>query len=417
MKTWSIATLLAIVFLSATFLTLKDNHFLWDDVYKIDKGVKDWTTPAAILQPDYMGKNHFGTYLFLGFVQKIFGTRPFPFYFALLLFHSITFILMIRLSFKIGLDPLGAAAAALFFLVLGVHFQSIGWIASTPRVMMSVFLLSTLLLFDRYRKTNHIKFAVLCYVTWTMALISSEDAVIIPFLFLLYDLLILKTNLFSKANRRLIIFYIPVAIIFAGFLFIQFNFYGGGPSRYISSAGFEGTKKIAGVLWTVLNLFIPRREALPAFIPASYFVRLMVPIILFSPIFIIFRPKFSLSGMQFSAFCLLWFAATLSPFMLRVLKSSWMEFPPARYFYIPMIGLSLLGGKFLGDAAKKAQTFKSPALRKIGLAWLCLAFFYFYSLNAWTFCFMVDKLDRSWIDLSLGKNQIQNTEPVGPSSL
>ena len=402
MKHWTWVGLLALVYFLAAFFAVRDNTFVIDDLAQIHEGIKNFTHPSTILEPDYAGRKHIVTSLFLGAVHTLFGTNPFPYHVSLLVFHAMIFLLLIFLGLSVGLDRRGAALGALFFLILGIHFQAVAWIGNITRVLMTLFLLLAFLCFGRFRKTGNPLPLFGFWAFWVLGLQSSPDAVVLPVLLGGYDFLILRRNLFSKKNRKGLWLYGAMALSAALYLFSQLFFYSG--LRFVdglTSGHFQWGRRVAGVLWALANLFIPRREILEPWIEPTSFHRILIPAVALLPFpWLLFRSRGLLlkdkSFRSIALFSFLWFVIAFLPFAALNRTAPWREFPPARYFYIPLIGLSLFVGKAGEIVLNTVADLRSKNFRRAVLSWISLAGIFFYLMNVSTFCFMADKLDLNW---------------------
>ncbi len=389
MKFRVIVGLLFLIYFATAFFSLKDNSFHNDDVEMITKSAAIYERAGSLWETDEVGRNHMLLYLVMGAVHRIFGMTPVVFYLPLLILHALVFFLMRALAQRIGLDPMGANISALFFLVLSVHFQIVGWIAEMGRLLMNVLSLASLLFFHRFRVSAQKMYLITCCFLWFLAFHCSEEAIILPCLFLVYDFVILKNNLFSNKDRRLFLSYVPFLAIALLMLF-QLILYKEGAAVYFSS-NFQVIDKIRGLSWTMANLVIPRREFFPSFLMPTEWNRILFPLAFLGPLGIIFylkRHSFfqDKSLLPIAFFSLLWFAITFTPFSLRPM-GDWREYPSPRYLYMAMIGISFLVGKII------QILLKGPARWEIR-GGIILAAVYFYVLNVWTFNFMVNKLDQ-----------------------
>jgi len=381
---------------------VRDNGFVIDDQAQIHEGIKNVTHLSTILEPDYAGRKHIVTTLFLGTLHALFGMNPFPYHVALLVLHLMVFLCLLFLFLNIGLDARGAGIGSLFFLVLGIHFQAIAWIGNTTRILMTVFLLLAFLCFARYRRTGKKVPLFGFWAFWVMSLQSSPDAVILPALLVGYEFFILKLNLFSRKNRKKLWFYFGMALVAVLYLASQFIFYRG--LQFVdglTSGHVQGGKRIIGILWALVNLFVPRREILEPWLEPSLFHRILIPAIAFLPFLwliarsrpLIAKDKNFRSIVLFSLF---WFVIAFLPFTALHRTAPWKEFPPARYFYVPLIGLSLFVGKMAEIVLDTVKGIHSKLLQRASWVWISLVGIFFYAMNLSTFCWMADRLDLAW---------------------
>ena len=385
-----------LLYLAAAFLTLRDNSFHNDDIEMIQKGARIFERPSSILEPDIAGRNHILLYLVMGGIHQGWGMTPRPFYLALLIFHAAVFFLLMSLGRRLGLDETGAGIAGLFFLVLGLHFQTVGWIAEMGRVLMNALLLASFIFFDRFRKTGETKPFVFCCLLWFLAFHASEEAMVLPALFGAYDFFIFKKNAPAAAPRKLLLSYVPLVLLGLGLLGYQFSLYRNVSPVYWS-AEFQPLIKLKGLAWTLANLVIPRKEILEGGFPSGAGARLVLPLVFFLPALPAFvgscrRFLENVSFTPLLIFSLLWFLIAFLPFALREV-TEWRAYPQPRYLYLALLGVSFFIGKageILWDAAR---SFKPGAARFLARGGLALAGLYFYALNLRTFCFMAEKLD------------------------
>ena len=320
MKSFLLASIFWVIFLAAAGQGVWDNSFHNDDVEMIQKGAAIYERPASILERDRDGRNHMFLFVLMGAIHQKFGLNPRIFHLTLLVFHSLVFFLVAVFGRRLGLTPLGAAVAAVFFLVLSLHFQIVGWIAEMGRILMNAFNLAALIFFDAFRKTGKGIFLVLCASVWYLAFHCSEEAVVLLFIFAAYDSVILKKNLFLKENRPLLRSYVPLAGV--ALLMLAFPlFYYKHVSTVYYHTDFQGFQKLKSLAWTLANLGVPRREALAGWTHPSALNRLAVPSAIFGPLFlwIVLRFRFLIREKQMAAltlFSILWFFIAFLPFAL-----------------------------------------------------------------------------------------------------
>ena len=279
---------------------------------------------------------------------------------------------------------------------------------------MVFFMLLAFLCFARFRKSGNKSALTGFFIFWIAALQSSPDAIILPVLLAGYDVLILKQSLFSEENRKRLWLYAAMACLAVLYLFSQFVFYSG--LRFVdglTSGHFQWRKRIIGVLWALVHLFIPRREILSPWISPTSFHRILIPVVALAPFpWLFFRSRRKLIEDQgflpVALFSLFWFLIAFLPFAALTRTAPWKEFPPARYFYIPMIGLSFFVGKSAEILLNTVSRFRPGWIRTLFFSWMAMAGIYFYALNVSTFCFMADRLDQNW--RLAGVTDVQNTE-------
>lgn len=398
MKAWIWAGAAAFVYSSASFMTTFDNAFLNDDFEMMGRSTLVFSHLASLFQPDYAGRLLVTCYVYLGLLHRILGLNPLGYHAVTLFLHLMAFLWVMILGRRMRLNSWGAMAAGVFFLVLSIHFQTVGGVISSGRILMVVLCLISFLLFDDFRRSRKPQRMIASGFLWFLAMNCVEDAVVLPFLFLGYDCLILGNNPLSKENRNKFLIYVPLFFTQVAFFLIQYFFAGQALRSYVVPEP-EILKKGAGILWSIANLFVPRREALQNFIEPAGLIRLLIPMFIFFPLGVvsfwlrrsIFKePRF----FGFSAFCFLWFLITFASFSLREVGLTWREYPPPRYLYWASMGMGLFVGKFTEVVLKAIGSLKKAEWRRLAYSSVAAAGVYFYVLNVWTYCFMVDKLCR-----------------------
>ncbi|GEM_PF-1868499 len=416
--------LAVVAYIIAAILTVSDNGFQngTEDINMLYRGNVMVTRPSTMLQADETGRNNIASYLLLGGLFRIFGLRPFYYYAILLTLHVVVALFLALFARGILGGLTGGAVAGLFFLILGVHFQTIGWIENLCRVSMTLFSLLALMLFASFRKAPSAAKLCAVYGLWFVALNFTEEAFVFPMLVLAYDVLICRTNIFSRPFASNLFIYLPFVMIQALFFLFQFTLYGVAMRQYVTLQP-HLMEKIVGIFWTLANLVVPRREALAVFMSGIPFLRVVLPFMFLAPLIYFFfrfgRPVIQerrfFSVALFSVF---WFVIAFSPYVLRPLEISWKEYPHPRYLYCPMMGLSLLVGAFVQHWLKCALSLNPRSLRLAVCASMVVVGIYFYVLNVWTYCFMVEKLCAAGCrdvpaDLSLSSAVVAGPEMSG----
>ena len=121
---------------------------------------------------------------------QLFKFQPFGWHLISILFHLAAVMLVYALARRWGLSLEVAAAAALLFGVHPVHSESVAWVAAIPDPMATVFILSSLLLYERYyhgERPAGPLILVLSLALAFMALLSKEVAVAYPIFLLVRE--------------------------------------------------------------------------------------------------------------------------------------------------------------------------------------------------------------------------------------
>lgn len=378
----------------ADILTVHDNGFQngTEDIHMLERGKLMYDRPASIFEPDETGRNNIAAYLVLGGLYEIYGLKPFYYYAVVLALHLLVVLFLTAFARRI-LDSLwGAAAAGIFFLTLSIHFQTVGWMENIGRISMTLCCLWALIVFHDSRMARRPGRLFFVYFLWFVGLNFAEEAFVFPLLLVAYDFLILKNNFFSKKYRPKLLTFIPFFLTQGMFLLLQYSLYGQAMQQYITLET-RWPAKFLGIVWSMANLWVPRREAV-VFAAGIPFVRVLVPLIILAPL-CYFAVRFYaafLKERSLLLFCFLWFAFTFFPYVFRPMEITWKEYPQPRYLYWPMMGVSFLIGWFFDAFLRQAQALHEKTLRRTAYGALAATAVYFYALNLWTYCFLADKL-------------------------
>ncbi len=162
--------------------------------------------------------------------RQMFGLEVFGWHFVSIALHLGVVFLVYRLARQWQLSFEIAAASALLFGLHPVHSESVAWVAALPDPLAAVFILSSLLLYERYYHDRVSKPVVLIasVVLSLAAMLSKEVAVIFPFFLIARELLDRNGerigDLASRAAKRtapffaLILLYLGMRYYVLGFL-------------------------------------------------------------------------------------------------------------------------------------------------------------------------------------------------------
>ncbi len=114
---------------------------------------------------------------------QLFEHRVFGWHLFSIAVHLCVVFLLYRLALRWGLSSEAAAASALLFGVHPVHSESVAWISALPDLLAAVFIVSSLLLYERYYhgKASELHVLVASVGLAWLAMLSKEVAVIFPF--------------------------------------------------------------------------------------------------------------------------------------------------------------------------------------------------------------------------------------------
>jgi Tfp pilus assembly protein PilF len=300
-----------------------------------------------------------------------FGPIAFGFHLVNLVFHAGVVLLLFALTERLFGDRLLALSAAGLFALHPVHTESVAWIAGLPDLELSFFFLLTFLCYLNLERAGSEhraswKLYVPLLASYVLALLSKEQALMLPFLAASYEHFYRDdrgaTSLRLKLTR-----YLPLFATAAAYLVFRIVGFGGfAPSVSRPDLGW------GGVILSAIAL------------TGSYLWKLIWPVHLSA--FYVFRESHSLrdphvlAGLAALLLCLnlfvwlwsyahdisfafLWMGATLAP----VLNARWL---PAgvfaeRYLYLPSVGFCWLVAWAATKAWRAAPTEKPSSSRRL----------------------------------------------------
>ncbi|HEX5733508.1 MAG TPA: tetratricopeptide repeat protein [Blastocatellia bacterium] len=204
LERWVIAGLLAVTLL--VFANSLQGEFVYDDRMQIlnNPTITSLSNIPRMFtesvwqflnekNPEAVGPYYrplFNVALIVGY--QLFEYQTFGWHLISILFHLAAVMLIYALARRWDMRTDTAAAAALLFGVHPVHSESVAWVAALPDPMATVFILSSLLLYERYyhseRRAGPLTL-VLSVAFAFMALLSKEVAVIYPIFLAVRELL------------------------------------------------------------------------------------------------------------------------------------------------------------------------------------------------------------------------------------
>ena len=179
----------------ATFAGTLRNGFVFDDGFQIVGNPWIWSVsglPNLLTRPVWAFMDERATNFYrpvmslLHFAAaQIFGRQPCGFHLVLLLTHAGATAAALLLLRRIA-PPAEALFAAALFAVHPIHAEAVAWISASPDVNATLFILTTLILWERARRSDRpLRAALPTAAACLLAFLSKEMAVVAPALALL----------------------------------------------------------------------------------------------------------------------------------------------------------------------------------------------------------------------------------------
>jgi hypothetical protein len=158
------------------------------------------------------------------------AVAPIGYHLLNMLIHAVNGILVLVIAREIaGLSVPAAATAAVLFVILPVHVESVAWITGRVDSLPALFYLASFLIYARWRATgSHDSARYLMSVgLFFAALFSKENTITMAVTLLVYDILIAKRPAGSSwLNVWSYIPYVPYLALTVAFLLLRYFVFG-----------------------------------------------------------------------------------------------------------------------------------------------------------------------------------------------
>ena len=143
-------------------------------------------TPGAVVDPYY--RPLFNIAMAINY--QLFGLNVLGWHFVSVLLHIVVTLLVFLLAREYGLPAAGAGIAAAVFGLHPVHSESVAWISGIPDPIAAVFILGSILTYERWRKlqTRTLLLGLSAGLAF-LAMLSKEIGVAVPIYILAREIL------------------------------------------------------------------------------------------------------------------------------------------------------------------------------------------------------------------------------------
>lgn len=269
----------------------------------------------------------------------IWGINPSGFHLTNVLIHvinSIFLFLFLELTFN---SPRASMVASILFALHPVQTEAVIWIKGREDLFVAMFTLLTLIWYRLYSMRSRRAYIFISLLSFALALLSKEMAVVIPVMLLMFDM-IWKED--ARIRR-----YLPYAAIVAAYILARYlvleqvaqrSYWGGGPIQTIYTMS-------RAISYYIKLLFFPVNLCLDYLgYPVSKAISgpYVIPSILFLLLISSFGVYRLLRHRDITGLSVLWFFVTLAPVSNIIpLKIILAE----RFLYLPSIGLAFIYAK------------------------------------------------------------------------
>jgi hypothetical protein len=298
--------------------------------------------------------------------QSVFGLHAAPFHLFSLLLHGANGYLIYKLVARPTIDRMGRVmglAAALLFLLNPHHAETVSWIAAIGDLLGTFSILSSLLLFLRFRENPRLLYLFSSLFLFTAGLFTRETVVVLPALILLALLTLgdnmkagqpaSRTHLRSRNPTVLRDFLLLGAYLMPLLLYGAVQLVGRGGETPLARGGLQfrplnGDSIALGVMDYVHGL-VPGGN-LMASLPLD-----TLRVVVWAELSIIALIALALWRVRWrvTLFGLGWL-------MITPLLFVFFNAPTDRYFYLPSIGYAIVAGSLVAGILRLAVSLRLP---------------------------------------------------------
>jgi len=358
------------------YLNSLGNTFVYDDYLTITNNyfIREWRYLSAFFNQKYFVISNELTYrpvvTLSYFVDyAIWQLRPWGYHLTNLIIHTLNVYLVYFITYYLFKNRITAFISCLLFSIHPIFSEAVNAVSYREDLLSASFLLVAFILFIKYNESTNRRYFIIWYalslLTYLLAMLSKETAVVLPFLILSYDLIFQKNHIVNLHNRtrRLAANYTGYVVIGGFYLFLRFYLFR-NPGE---SVGYPGNSVFVNfILMTKVLGYYVKLLFIPAPLNADYIVPLtfspadaafIISIILLIITAILLVKKCRLSSVW--TFSTIWFFITLLPVLNIIPINNIMA---ERYLYIPGIGFIMLLGSLLTPKSPQSRFSKADLM-------------------------------------------------------
>lgn len=250
-----------------------------------------------------------------------------------IVFHIIIAIMLYYILLKLKFSQIQSLVIAVFFAIHPINVNAVSWIVGRNDLLFALFSLMSFITYLNYQIRKSKIYLIASLLTYLFSILSKESGIIIPLLFIMYEILLGENkNIGFRKYYIFIIYLIPLAIYITLRLFVANILVKDGINIY------SFIENIYIIFEYITKLFyLTAIEPLPT----KNYLYIILGLI-FSLILLILRIKFDLMerNKRLFDFGIIFFLLTIFPTLFVRIVSSDGEF---NYIdcrtYLPIIGL------------------------------------------------------------------------------
>jgi tetratricopeptide (TPR) repeat protein len=339
-----------LLFILAAYGNILNNELLWDDEVFIveNQEIRSFSSiPGFFFTPDKGGlyRPVKRTLLTLNF--NLWGLNRWGYHLNSMVLHFFCTVLIFFISLKLFKKRNLAFLASIIFAVHPIHTERVTGVTASFDLLGIVFYLLAFFLYLLFREEGKAKFLYLSLFTFVLALLSSEEAITLPLVVLLYEAIFHHKRFWDNFRKEDVKSLFKRAwgyfFILGLYLIVRFLVLGRVARRntYVTADFYSTMLTMSRVVVKYIgSLILPVNLSLNDSIPAStsiFDLRVIISLIII--VFILFLAFWQWSRNKLISFFIFWFFITLIPFYniipIRVLQQE-------RYLYLASFSVCVL---------------------------------------------------------------------------
>ena len=349
---WAVIGILGAV--AAVYWPTLGFEFLnWDDPWYVVNNplIRSWH-PANLwgIATEVVSRNYAPVTIFSFLVDHtVWGLWPGGYHLTNVLLHAINGVLVYALIQQLTNNRSAAWIAAALWAVHPVQVESVAWVSSRKGLLSATFLLASSLCWLRPdRSDRHERWALLWFVP---ALLSKAIAVVVPPIFLSYDMLVRRKSFADAASRQFVPGLLSLWLL-VGTMHAQ-NTMLGGVRSHMELSKLEIVAVDAMILWRYVGVLFWPADLCVLYDPPTSGVAVPAALCALAWAAAVWlasrlRRRFPLLTVSLISWLLL-FAPVLNFVPLTTLMND-------RYLYLPSIPVFALGATALSRVASLARS-------------------------------------------------------------
>ena len=269
---------------------------------------------------------------------SIVGDSPRLYHATNIALHLINSWLLFFLLFRLSRNKYLALLIASIFALHPLQCESVAWISARKDLLSGMFALVSALSYYRWKEKNDLRMYFTSIVLFLFSLLSKPTAVVLPLIFILYDMWQEKGFTWSLLKDKFI--FIAISIFFTIFIVLTMTSHSELPMHYYSYPQ-RITLVLYEVSFYVFKFIIPADlsacysypRLINGALPTGYYLIAMISLVMIVTTFIFRRKIQSVSA------GMLLYGVVLLP-VLQIIPFNNASLVADRYAYLGVVGLS-----------------------------------------------------------------------------